>query len=79
MIFPLNISGVIRKGDIMLIRNPCKRCIVQACCHHICEDKQNYFERRDKIRDIIRYTILGTIGAFGILFLAKGLLLLLGL
>lgn len=36
----------------MLIRDPCKRCVVRACCKERCHKRQDYWDTRVKISDI---------------------------
>jgi hypothetical protein len=46
----------------MVIRNPCKRCLVQPICRKACENWYNYKYTQSKIKDNASYTILLVIG-----------------
>jgi len=55
----------------MLIRNPCKKCLVRACCKETCDDKHRYLRGAGIFKEgVIGFTVGSTIG-LSILFLIK--------
>ena len=51
----------------MVIRNPCKRCIVRACCRFLCDKKHHYYYTKEKIAKAT-YILLFTLPTAYLLF-----------
>ena len=59
-----------------MLRDPCKRCIVRACCTLPCGVKRKYWDKKERVEDWLRRIVPFCMGSVGIFALVKLFLLL---
>lgn len=51
----------------MIFRNPCKKCLVRACCGELCNDKKKFIDNHAKCANAIFGSIPVTIALLTLL------------
>lgn len=44
---------------MFIIRDPCKRCIVRACCRERCDKKYEYWRTKESLAGVLLNTMVG--------------------